>query len=243
MSRAGLIAGLALVLAAIAWAGAFFAYRALKIGVLEPRALARPVEWAGDPSAACTLLMVGDSRIAQWPLLPRPGWRVGRLGFPGEAATSIEPAARDAILAARPTVAVVQAGANDATAAAFQSEADRARTIDRAAAAVLAMGEAARRAGAAQAFVLTVAPPIGLALWKRALIGSAQAPIMAAIGERIAAGAAGKSLLILDVDRLFRDDEGRLNGDFRADDLHWSAAAYRALDAALWAAVAPCPAP
>jgi hypothetical protein len=240
MSRMSLMIGVTLVLAAVGYAAVYRTYRALKLGALEPKALTAPIEWAGDPDAPCTLLMVGDSRIAEWPLEDRPGWRVGRLGFPGEAAINIEPGVRDAIAGAKPTVAVVQAGANDATAAVFQNASERERTTERAADAVLAIAEVARRAGATQVFVLTVVPPIESALWKRALVGSAQAPIMAAISDRIAARAGGRGFWTLDADRLFRDGEGLLRRDFRRNDLHWSTAAYRALNAALWADVTPC---
>lgn len=240
MSRLGLLIGAAVGAGAIAYAGAYWAYREVKLRLLEPRSLHAPIEWAGDRDAPCRLLLIGDSRVAQWPIEPRAGWRVGRLGFTGEAAANIQPSVRDQVAGAKPTVAVVQAGGNDATAAVFQNERERRQTIERAAGAVLAMGEDARRAGARQVFVLTVAPPIDLELWKRALMGSAQTDIMAAISDRIVRGAGERGLTTLDANRLFRDDEGRLRRDFRRDGLHWSAAGYRALDAALWAAVSPC---
>jgi hypothetical protein len=83
-------------------------------------------------SAACPRLP-----ISGWQIEARPGWRIGRLGFTGEAAINIEPAVRDQIATTGADVVVIQAGTNDATAAVFQP---------------------ARRAGASQVIVLTIAP-------------------------------------------------------------------------------------
>ena len=240
MIRLSLSIGLALAAIVVGYAGAFLTYRATKLGRLEPKLLKAPIEWAGDSEARCALLMVGDSRIAQWPLEPRPGWRIGKLGFSGETAANIEPSVRAQIAEAKPTVVVVQAGANDATAAVFQGESERRRTIERAAAAVIATAEDARRAGASQVFVLTIAPPNGLELWKRALMSSTQTDVIGAISDRIVREAGDLGLTTLDANRLLRDGEGRLRPEFRRDGMHWSEAAYRALDAALWAAVKPC---
>lgn len=238
MTRRAALLGLALAFAAAAYFGVYLAYRAFKLNVLEPRRLqAAPIQWTGESDARCTALLVGDSRIAHWPVEAKPGWRIGRLGFSGEAAVNIEPAVRDQIAATGADVVVIQAGANDATAAVFQPESLREETIARAARAVIAIGEDAGRAGASQVIVLTLVPPIELEMWKRALMGSKQEELMARLGNAIASEARAKGMKVLDANLLFRDAEGKLKRDYRSDGLHWSTAGYRALSAALWSAI------
>jgi lysophospholipase L1-like esterase len=231
---------LAVLFAAAGYAAAYLAYRTFKLNLLEPRRLQTPIQWTGESDARCTALLVGDSRIARWPVEARPGWRIGRLGFAGEAAINIEPAVRDQITAAGADVVVIQAGGNDATAAVFQPEPLRAATIARAARAVIAIGEDARRAGASRVIVLTIVPPIDLELWKRALMGLKQAELMTRIGNAIASKARAEGMDLLDANLLFRDAGGKLRREYRSDGTHWSLAGYRALDAALWSQVKKC---
>jgi lysophospholipase L1-like esterase len=232
--------GAALLLAAAGYLAAYLAYRTIKLNLLEPRRLQAPVEWTGESGARCTALLVGDSRIRRWPVEARPGWRIGQLGFAGEAAINIEPAVRDQIARAGADVVVIQAGGNDATAAVFQPEPLREETVARAARAVIAIGEDARRAGASQVIVLTIVPAIELELWKRALMGSRQEELMTRIGAAIAGKARSEGMEVLDANLLFRDASGKLKREYRSDGTHWSLAGYRALEAALWSEVKNC---
>jgi len=240
MTRPAVVIGVALLFLAAGYVAAYLAYRTIKLSLLEPRRLQAPIQWTGENDARCTALLVGDSRVAQWPVKARPGWRIGRLGFSGEAAINIEPAVRDQIAAAGADVVVIQAGGNDATAAVFQSEPLQEETIARAAHAVIAIGEGARRAGAAQVIVLTIVPPIDLELWKRALMGSKQEELMTRIGNAIDSEAHTEGMEVLDANLLFRDARGKLRREYRSDGLHWSSAGYRALNAALWSQVQNC---
>jgi lysophospholipase L1-like esterase len=216
---------------------AYAAYRARKLNRLKPVRLVKPVEWFGAPDAARKLLLVGDSRIAQWPLAPREGWRVGRLGFPGDTAANIAPSVADQIKSAAAGIVVIQAGGNDAVAAVVQRGDERAATLRHAAEAVIAMGEAARRVGASQIIVFTVVPAIKPELWKRALLGSAPTRLVLEVGEKIAEEARQRGMMILDANRLFRDSHGRLMTEYRTDSTHWSPAAYRLLDRELWSMI------
>jgi len=240
LTWAAVLLGAAVLLAAAGYCAAYLAYRTIKLDLLEPRRLQTPIQWTGERGARCTALFIGDSRIKRWPVEARRGWRIGRLGFAGEAAINIEPAVRDQIARARADVAVIQAGGNDATAAVFQSERLRAETVARAARAVIAIGEDARRAGASQVIVLTIVPPIELELWKRALMGSKQEELMTRIGAAIAGKARAEGMEVLDANLLFRDASGKLKREYRSDGTHWSLAGYRALEAALWREVKTC---
>jgi lysophospholipase L1-like esterase len=240
LTWAAVLLGAAVLLTAAGYFAAYAAYRTIKLNLLEPRRLQAPIQWTGENDARCTALLIGDSRIKRWPVEARPGWRIGRLGFAGEAAINIEPAVRDQIAGARADVAVIQAGGNDATAAVFQPERLREETVARAARAVIAIGEDARRAGASQVIVLTIVPPIELELWKRALMGSSQERLMTRIGAAIAGKARAEGMEVLDANLLFRDASGKLKREYRSDGTHWSPAGYRALEAALWSQVRNC---
>jgi lysophospholipase L1-like esterase len=240
MTRLAVVIGSVLLLVAAGYVGVYLAYRTIKLNLLEPKRLQAPIQWTGESDARCTALLVGDSRIAQWPVVAQPGWRIGRLGFSGEAAINIEPAVRDPIAIAGADVVVIQAGGNDATAAVFQPEPSLEETIARAARAVIAIGEDARRAGASQVIVLTIVPPIDLELWKRALMGSRQEELMTRIGNAIDSKARAEGMEVLDANLLFRDAGGKLRREYRSDGLHWSLAGYRALSTALWSQVQNC---
>jgi len=240
MTRLAVVIGLALLFGVAGYVAAYLAYRTFKLNLLEPRRLQAPIQWTGESDARCTALLVGDSRISGWPIEARPGWRIGRLGFSGEAAINIEPAVRDQIATAGADVVVIQAGTNDATAAVFQPEPLREETIARAARAVIAIGEDARRAGASQVIVLTIVPPIDLELWKRALMGSKQEELMTRIGNAIDSKARAEGMAVLDANLLFRDAGGKLRREYRIDGEHWSLAGYRVLNAALWSEVQNC---
>ena len=97
MQRLAIVIGLALLFGAAGYVAAYLAYRTLKLNLLEPRRLQAPIQWTGESDARCTALLVGDSLISGWQIEARPGWRIGRLGFSGEAAINIEPAVRDQI--------------------------------------------------------------------------------------------------------------------------------------------------
>ncbi|HWY61690.1 MAG TPA: SGNH/GDSL hydrolase family protein [Rhizomicrobium sp.] len=216
---------------------AYAAYRAIKLDTLKPRQLTRQLDWCGPDDAGRKLLLLGDSRIAYWPLTPRQGWRIGRLGFSGITAVNIQTAAAGQVAKAAADIVVIQAGGNDATAAVFQKGAVRAATLARAADAVIAMGEQARRGGASRVIVLTLVPPIAPVFWKRLFLGARQTRLMLELGETIARQARARRMEVLDADRLFRDDHGALKQAFRKDGIHWSPAAYRDLDHALWSLI------
>lgn len=236
LAKAMLAGAGALVLAA---AIAAFGYRAGKLAVLEPRPLATPLVWSGQSDARCTLLMIGDSHVARWQTPPPRGWRVARLGFPGEAAVNIAAAAPAAIRSARPDAVLIAAGTNDASAAALQRS-GREATLLRAAAAIDEMIVSARRAEVGRVVVATIAPPRSPGLWRRLVYGDRQAAAQHALSARIAALASVRGVRILDAAALALDARGRVDPRLRADALHWSPAGYEVLSAALWDRLPTC---
>lgn len=239
MSRvaAALILGAALV--ALGAAVAVLGYRARKLATLEPRPLQAALAWSGAADAPCTLLMIGDSHVARWQTAPPPGWRVARLGFPGEAAVNIAAAAPAAIAASLPEALLIAAGTNDASAAALQGN-GREATLERAAEAVEGMIASARSAAVNRVLVTTLVPPRSPELSRRLIYGARQAVTLAALSKRIVKRAKRNGVEVLDADALARDANGAFRPELRADALHWSPADYDVLSSALWERLGEC---
>lgn len=239
MSRLAYALAIGTALLALAATVAVLGYRARKLAILEPRPLDAALAWSGAADAPCTLLMVGDSHVARWRTAPPPGWRVARLGFPGEAAVNIATAAPAAIRGAAPDAVLIAAGTNDASAAALQRN-GREATLDRAAGAVARMAGSARAAGVNQVFVTTLVPPRYPELARRLIYGDRHRVIMAALSRRIVERAKRSGGEFFDADALARDARGDFRPELRADALHWSAEGYETLSAALWDRLGDC---
>ncbi|MFD1610304.1 SGNH/GDSL hydrolase family protein [Sphingomonas tabacisoli] len=177
------------------------------------------------------LLVIGDSRVAQWPadLIPDRGVAVG---FPGAAAISIAAVAPQIYARTRPRRVVIQAGFNDASAAAFAFGKEREAIVEAAAKAVTRMAIDARTAGAHDVVILTVAPAIQPELSRRLLYGGRHDAAVSAMNQQL-----GKidvdGVTILDVEPFLRGTTGRLDPLYKTDSAHWSAAAYRRISQAL----------
>jgi lysophospholipase L1-like esterase len=180
------------------------------------------------------LYLVGDSRIAQWPLQGPPGWQILRSGFPGQTAPNIAEAMAPLIEAERPELVVIQAGGNDIMAGAFLAEAARPAVVERALAALMAMADRAVAHGARRVVILTVMPPVKPSLMRRMLWGGTVDPGIVALNRAIMA-LAGPNLSILDVAAVFGPDEDHVKRTYYTNDIHWAPAAYDRLNAALQA--------
>ena len=217
----------------LAITGAVFVYRERKLAILEPRQLQAELVWSGERSARCTLLMIGDSHVARWRADPPPGWRIARLGFSGESAVNIarfNPATTSEFI---PDALLIAAGSNDASAAALLGG-ERVATLDRAADAVDHMILTARAAGVKQIVVMTLVLPRSPKPWSDLVYGRHQEEMLSALSTRIEGQARARGAVVLDSDALARNAQGRFRPELRADALHWSAAGYDVLAAALW---------
>lgn len=201
--------------------------------ILDKRALAVPRPLLLDAAALrpATHLVIGDSRIAQWPTTDLPLDTV-RLGFPGETATSIARAVAPACRAVRPKVIVLQAGFNDASAATFHFGAERDRIVERAVNAIANMTAEAQRCGAKFVLVMTVVPEIAPAWPRRLVHGGRHDAAIATINQAIAK-MQGPKVYIFDTLQALRGGCSAMPSSFRADAAHWTSAAYRRLGLAL----------
>lgn len=239
MPRVAIALFFAAAAVALIAAVAVLGYRARKLAILEPRPLETALVWSGPVDAPCTLLMIGDSHVARWRTAPPAGWRVARLGFPGEAAVNIALAAPGAIRSSAPDAVMIAAGTNDASAAALRGS-GRAATLDRAARAVGNMIESARSEGVDHVMVMTLVPPRSPDMARRLIYGERQAATLTALSKRIVTAAEGSGAEILDANALARDANGAFRPELRADALHWSPAGYEVLSAALWERLSDC---
>lgn len=208
-------------------------YRSSKLAILGPRSAA-PVE-EGTATAPCILLL-GDSRVAQWPLADFAAGPVAKIGYPGEALVNIAGWGATRLASLQPRVVVVQAGYNDATAAMLAAPADRAAILRRAGTALATLVAAARAAGATP--VITTVPPANRPeFWRIAVQGGRSDDEVAALNDTVRRLGRAAGVPIVDADRLLRDETGALRRDFRTDAAHWSPSAYRVLTGAVEKAV------
>lgn len=219
--------------AALAAAGARAIYAQRKVDTLQTRALPLRLEGA----VPARLLLIGDSRIAQWPLEMLPEG-AAKSGYPGATSVNIATAAPAVVNRAKASAVVIQMGYNDSAAAAFlppeQARVTAAAAVDR----INAVARIARRAGAGQVIVITVAPANDPPLWRRWLYASAQERLVASINQRLRQESLGLGIQLLDADRLLRRQDGSMDPRFRTDSTHWSRPAYELLSRELTAMLA-----
>jgi lysophospholipase L1-like esterase len=121
-------------------------------------ATATPLVRAEPSSALPTLLLLGDSRMAEWGLPQLPGFRVVNAGFPGCTTSQIATQTRSLLNEIKPQVVVIQAGINDLKLLGVRRWA-RATVIDAALRNLLAIVEQSQRHGAR--VIVTSVWPVG----------------------------------------------------------------------------------
>ena len=176
-------------------------------------------------------LIIGDSRVAQWPESSRPPGSV-TAGFPGAAAISIGEVASQIFVAVQPKQVVIQAGFNDASAAAFAFGGGKDAIIAAAAEALARMAREARNAGADRVIVMTVVPAISPGISRRLLYGKRQDVAIAELNRRLRK-LREAGVVILEVEPLLLGADGRADSRYSTDSVHWSPAAYTRISAAL----------
>lgn len=168
MTRLGLAALALLFVGAAGTALAVHQWRAGKLALLQVPAQ-QPLA-TGTPATPPTLLLFGDSRIAQWRPLPDRPYPIIRSGHPGASAIQLVPAFQQALARHRPAVVLVQLGANDAVGAALADQPARDRALADSLAAIDRMAAAAAARGA-RVILVEVIPPIRTDPLRRLLLG------------------------------------------------------------------------
>ncbi len=217
------LGGLALLIAlALDW-------RARKVAILAPGDPPAAVTAEAGPARGRTLLIWGDSRVAQWRPLPQRPYRIRAVGRPGASAVQL---ARllDAELAREPAdVVVIKAGVNDAVAIAMLWPAERPEARLASIAAFEAMVEASQRGGA-RVILMRIVPPVRPTVARRFLYRDVVVDEVARLNTALALIATRAGADLADPVALLADEGGRIPDRFRRDTLHLTAEAYRALD-------------
>lgn len=218
---------------AIVVAGLFW-WHQWRLSILAPRDLSPLVHWIGAEDAPCTLLIAGDSRIAEWAPTPPAGWRVARLAFPGEAAGNIASAVIRALPRLDPDALVVLAGTNDATASAFQTAPGARATIASAEGSIAEIFAAARRLQIAVRVVMTIPPPARTGLVRTLLTRGRDRKAMQSLSRAIRDMAPAWGADVLDAEAILAGTGRNVAPELARDALHWTPQAYRLLEQELW---------
>lgn len=208
------------------------AYGWHKRRALAPRDL--PVEVTLPALPAGTrpeLLLVGDSRVAQWPIDQFGATRVGKLGLPGATSGNIDAATRERVVALVPQALVIQAGYNDASAIAYLAAGERDAALRRTVTRILGLATRAVAAGTECVIVSTVPPSIRPEWWRVLLKRRVADALTLELNRRLVAAVKQASdsagtIALLDLDAGFRDAQGKLRAEYRSDASHWSRSGY-----------------
>jgi lysophospholipase L1-like esterase len=226
MTRLGLAALALLLVGAAGTALALHQWRAGKLALLDVPAEI-PIT-PGTPADPPTLLLFGDSRIAQWQPLPTRPYPIVRSGHPGASAIQLVPAFQQALARHRPTVVLLHLGANDAVGAALadrpareQALADSLAAMDRMAAAATAHG--------AQLILVEVIPPARPDPLRRLLLGDRVDSAIAQLNAGLPAIATRHGATLKSAMPLLAPN-GQMPDRYRKDWLHFTPEAYSALD-------------
>lgn len=234
--RTFLVTAAAAVLAVLAVGGALAARELYVAGKLADAAAPEaPVQrtfgaaWPDRPGPK--VLLIGDSRVADWRHHLPADLAVAERGLPGETARQLTGRFEAALREARPAVVVVQAGINDLVAASLgDAEYRRTTTADLHSAFAL-MADAAAETGACLVLT-TIVPPAEPSLLRRAVWNPAVSDHVAAANDALRRLADPPRVAVLDLaERLA--PAGDLPDAFRRDTLHLTPAAYERMNDAL----------
>lgn len=126
-----------------------------------------------EPGAAATLLLLGDSRVADWRLPTLPGWRVVNAGVPGMTSSELVLIASDVLIKSNPQVVVIQAGVNELKIIGVRDDLYEP-LISLCHSNLLKVVQLAEERGAR--VLLTPIWPTGSVPWQRSLVWSARVP-------------------------------------------------------------------
>lgn len=226
------LGGLLLLVVALVYGGSqLLAWRAGKLALLVPPApvaagVAAPVS-ALPASAQGGLLIIGDSRVADWPAVAQP-YPVVMAGHAGESAIRMPPLFVAAQAQHRPAAILLMAGVNDAIAASLAGPAARATALNNSLAAIDTMAALARESGA-RLMISLVVPPSRPGLTRRLVYGKRVDRYVAELNAGIPAIAARHGAEIFRPLAVLGDAAGDVHKAYRRDALHFTPAAYAAM--------------
>lgn len=216
------------------WAKTEFGER--NIGRLNPDCQAIAAQVQERFLAAETVpdvLLIGDSRVADWPELVLrdyvgPESRLLILGVPGETSRATACRIQGIAPHLRASTVVIMTGINDLAIAGSFTPFQRSRQeeIERQLVQNLAASVEQLKRGGNQVVVLSIVPPIHLDLRRRTLWGSG----VPASAERVMEGVLAEGVWMLDLAPVFYDQQAqRWRDELTRDALHWNPQGYKSL--------------
>jgi lysophospholipase L1-like esterase len=180
------------------------------------------------------IVLIGDSRIAQWPAALWPeNWEVINRGIGGETAAQLELRFDDDAIALDPDVIVIEAGINDLVAASFLDEVVSRSFADKTAKILRRLAVDAANSGH-RTLVATIIPPgrpdfLRLLFWKepvRDLVEQTNADLREA--------KLSDQARVIDLAAAVASDDPKiLSADYQKDTLHINTAGYERLTSTL----------
>lgn len=182
------------------------------------------------PRSGRRVVVVGDSRVQQWSPRPNvPGMEFLWRGVNGETTAQLRYRFPQDALRVDATDIIIQAGINDLVAGIALGEgasASAAAQVN-----LRQMAEAGAAAGAA-VYLLTVVRPAKPPLWRRPVWSDSIYGLVATLNAQLRS-LDGGNIHIIDADRLLANGDGPLPEGNAVDTVHFSAAAYKALNSTL----------
>lgn len=232
------------LIAALTLAAAFTArsvWIKIKIATLTspPSTIFAPANAALPPKGARKrIVLIGDSRISRWPETAWPeNWEVINRGIGNETTAQLALRFQADAIALDPDVIVIEAGINDLMAASYMDEGAMHSVADKTVATLHRLASEAAGSGH-RTLVATIIPPARLGMlrwlvWKGELGG-----LVAQANTYLAKSAMPERAALIDfTSPLIADDRNQVSDEYRLDTLHFNAAGYQRLTAALIAHV------
>lgn len=197
-----------------------------------PAILPRPAPgWAGPGEG---VLLIGDSRVAQWAPLPEaPGLSFAVSGIGGETASGLGARFAGSALGLTPPPGriVIAAGINDLVAISLSGRGEAA--LDQLAARLGALAEQAAGQGIPVSLMTVIRPADPGMLRRQFAWDDRIQTLVAGANRRIRALADPPRITVIDADALLAPEDGPLPARFATDALHFTPQAYEALNAGL----------
>jgi lysophospholipase L1-like esterase len=199
-----------------------------------------PLVRAEPPSGLPTLLLVGDSRVAEWRLPRLAGFHVVNAGFPGCTTSQIAMRTRPLLDKIKPQVVVIQAGINDLKLLGVRPSARR-EVIDGALTNIVAMIEESQRHGSG-VVVTTVWPTGPLSLARRVVWSSEVESARLETNRRLEKLCSSRTnVLVIDLFASAAPAASDQRAAVYRDTLHLKPEVYGQLTATLQRALTSCP--
>lgn len=239
MTRATRLAlGVLGALALSGWAGAIVAFRQavestrraaeIRLDPTGQRAELEPV--SAKAAGQRRVILLGDSRAAQWPAPSAAGFEMVNRGLVDQSTEQILARFDLQVAPLAPDVVVLQAGINDLKAIPLLPD-QREAIVARCTANLQAMVVRSRALGA-RVIISTIFPTGHVPLVRRPIWSAAIGDAVRAVNAVIR-GWEAPGVHVLDAYALLEDGQGALRAELGVDTLHLSAEGYRVLDAAL----------